>query len=200
MTAAGLDTAEIDLISTSGRRKTPRDSRPAPETVRERTNDNGVFGGSEMYGKYTVLDDMMNVARGFDRALGRAGTQPTTRPGFVPAVESYEKDRNLVLRVEIPGVDPKAVEVTVKDRRLTLRGEKKDDRAEAKENVFLREIHSGKFERAFVLPEDVNADAIEASYSNGVLEIAIPRAELPKPRRIEVLTEGTDSKKDEKAA
>jgi HSP20 family protein len=153
-----------------------------------------------MYGKYTVFDDMMNVARGFDRAFGRSTVPATRRQAFVPAVESYEKDRNLVLRVEIPGVDPSEVEVTVKDGRLTLKGEKKEDRTEEKANVYLRETYHGKFERAFALPEDVNGDAIEASYKNGVLEITVPRAELPQPRRIEVLTDGSESKKDEKAA
>jgi HSP20 family protein len=105
---------------------------------------------------------------------------------FMPAVECYTKDKQLYLKVELPGVDPKLVEVAVVGNMLTIKGEKKEERKLEEENVFFREIARGRFERTFQLPEGVKKEQINATFQNGVLEVVLPAAGIEAARKVPI--------------
>ena len=116
-------------------------------------------------------------------ALFEGGTETAH---WRPAVDIYDKDDRLVLRAELPGVDKEDIELDLKERVLTLKGERKNEMEVKKENYFRKEISYGSFQRAFTLPEGVNQDAIKADFKDGILTVEIPKAEEEKPKRISV--------------
>jgi HSP20 family protein len=120
----------------------------------------------------------------FDRFLGgRAGRQ-----GNGPALESYVDNGRLMVRADLPGIDPKDVEITVTGDQLTIRG-KREQRNEARGRDFLhREVSYGSFERVVKLPGGVNADDVKAAFSNGVLELTVPLPEQARSRKVPIQT------------
>jgi HSP20 family protein len=100
---------------------------------------------------------------------------PTTeRWGFgFPTIESYVRDGELIVRADLPGIDPKQVELAVEGQRLILRGERKAKEERKETDYFYREAAYGRFERAVDLPESVDTDSIKATYHDGVLEITM---------------------------
>lgn len=106
--------------------------------------------------------------------------------GWNPAVDIYEDEQNIFVKAEIPGVDKKSIFVDVKDRVLTLKGERAYENEVKEDQYYRRESTYGSFERAFTLPEAVSADDIKAEYKDGVLKITIPKPEDRKPRQITV--------------
>lgn len=117
---------------------------------------------------------------------------PSTRreenlaPATFPAVDIYEDGEGLTLTAELPGVDPKDVEVKVENQVLTLSGERKLERADKKENYHRVESWSGTFTRSFSLPPTVDFEKITAEHKNGLLRVFLPRREETKPRSIKV--------------
>lgn len=103
-----------------------------------------------------------------------------------PVVDVYDNDDNIVLKAEIPGIDKKDIEIDVKGRVLTLKGERSSDNEVKEDNYYRRERCFGKFERAFTLPVNVELDNIKANYKDGVLQIEIPKPEEKKPKQITV--------------
>lgn len=103
-----------------------------------------------------------------------------------PAVDIYEEDDQLVVKAEVPGMDKNDITVDVKDRVLTLKGERSADNEVEEDNYFRRERTYGRFERAFTLPADVKADAIKAEYKDGVLKVLVPKPEVQKPKQITI--------------
>lgn len=93
---------------------------------------------------------------------------------FYPAIESYLKNGNLVVRADLPGMDPKDVEISVLGNVLIIRGERKGKKEVKKEDYIRREISYGSFERRVTLPEGTATDKIKASFKNGVVEISMP--------------------------
>lgn len=132
----------------------------------------------------TTLDPF---TRDFDRIVRRAfGT------GFGPAstalpMDSVRRDGELVLRFDVPGVDPEKIDVTVDRGVLTVSATREETRTEG-ESPVVRERLFGSFRRSVRLAENLDADAIEANNNDGVLEIRIPVREEAKPRKIEVGT------------
>ena len=98
---------------------------------------------------------------------------PTTWRAAMPAVESFARDGELVVRADLPGIDPKEVEVAVEGHRLTLRGERRAKQESKEKGYFYREVTYGRFERAVDLPEGVDTESIKATYHDGVLEISM---------------------------
>lgn len=123
----------------------------------------------------------------FDRAASRVpAAAARDADSWAPAVDIQEETNRYLVHADIPGVDPKDIEVSVDKGVLTVKGERKAIE-ESEDNGYSRiERSYGSFSRSFTLPESVDADAIEASGSNGVLTIAIPKAAEIQPRRIEV--------------
>lgn len=107
---------------------------------------------------------------------------------FVPAIESYVKDDKLVVRADLPGIDPKNVELSVEGNRLTIRGERKEEKEEKDKHYFHREVSVGRFERTVALPTGVDSGTVKATYKDGVLEVtmAAPKEIVSKKIPIEV--------------
>jgi HSP20 family protein len=106
---------------------------------------------------------------------------------WTPAVDIYETDQNVVLKAELPGVDPKDVEIRVEDGALYLKGERKFE-SDVKEDGYRRiERQYGSFTRSFPLPATVNSDKAVAEYKNGVLTLTLPKREEAKPKTIKVV-------------
>jgi HSP20 family protein len=97
------------------------------------------------------------------------------RVNWVPAVETSLKDGQYVVRLDIPGVDPKDVEVSVHEDNLVIKGERKSSHETEEKDYHYREAAYGKFERRLALPKGVDRDKVTAGYKNGVLEISVPR-------------------------
>jgi HSP20 family protein len=103
-----------------------------------------------------------------------------------PAVDLYEKDDHYMIKAELPGVDKNNVKIDLKDRLLTLSGERTYDNEVNEENYYRRERSYGKFQRAFTLPADVDSDKIKAEFKDGVLQIEIPKPEEKKAKQVTI--------------
>lgn len=103
-----------------------------------------------------------------------------------PAVDIYEEADNIVVKAEIPGVDREGIHVDVKDRVLTIKGERTMDNEVKEDSYYRREQTYGQFQRAFTLPIDVDPEAIKAEYKDGVLKVLVPKPEQNKPKQITV--------------
>jgi len=126
-----------------------------------------------------------DMERVFDRFLG--AEVPTERTIlWMPPVESYIRDNKLVFKAEVPGVDPKDLDVSITDRELIIKGERKAEKGAKEENYVYQEITYGSFERRFVLPEGVKTEELKAKFSNGILEITLPAPTIAKARKIEI--------------
>ena len=139
--------------------------------------------------RWVPITALRNVEREMNRIFGELGPdRPSSStdaptPAWSPNVDVYDHEDHLELAVELPGVDPGKVEVSVDRNVLTIRGERRP--ADVKpEKVYQREGLYGPFERAFTLPATVNRDAIKAEYKDGVLRLTLPLAEQAKPRLI----------------
>jgi HSP20 family protein len=111
------------------------------------------------------------------------------RGEWYPSLESYTKGGNLIIKADLPGVDPKEVSISVVDDRLTIKGERKEKREEREGECFFCETSYGRFERTVTLPEGVDTEKIKASYKNGVLEITMPAKVAALPKKVEVKVE-----------
>jgi len=125
--------------------------------------------------------------RMFDNAFrfdARDGDSEFT--AWTPAVDITEHDDQFVVKVELPGVNKDDVKITLENNILTIRGEKKQEKETKKENYHRVERSYGSFQRSFTLPMTVKSDKIDAVYKDGILQIALPKAEEAKPKQIEV--------------
>ena len=126
----------------------------------------------------------------FPRSLFAA--EPLFRRGLMratmPAVDLVESDKAYEITAELPGMDEKNIDVKVTDGRLSIKGEKQEEKEEKKKDYYLHERRFGSFERSFDLPESVDPEKIEASFKKGVLTVTLSKkAEAQKPaKKIEV--------------
>lgn len=107
---------------------------------------------------------------------------------FSPNADAINKEDSYEIRIELPGVSEKDVEVSIENNNLTVRGEKRSEREEKDKNYYFSERRYGSFERSFRLPEDVKEADIKAAYKDGVLTLLLPKAEPKKSsgRKIEI--------------
>jgi len=105
-----------------------------------------------------------------------------------PAVDVFETDQNVVLEAELPGLDPKDVEVRVEDGTLYLKGERKFENEVKEDNYHRIERSYGSFVRSFTLPSSVDGDKAVADYKNGVLTLTLPKREESKPKTIKIVS------------
>jgi HSP20 family protein len=120
---------------------------------------------------------------------------------WVPAMDLVETDEQFVLRADLPGLSEDDVSIELEDRVLTISGERRAEDEERKEGYYRVERAYGSFARSLTLPDGVDADAVEASFDNGVLEVRIPKPEERKPRKVAISVgdgqktiEGSESK------
>ncbi len=109
---------------------------------------------------------------------------PFSEQEFVPSVDISETDQDIIVQAEIPGVNPKDLDISLNGRLLTIKGEKKSEHEEKRENFHKIERKYGAFSRTLELPADVDPDKVEAVYKDGVLKIKLPKIESGK--KIEV--------------
>jgi HSP20 family protein len=130
-----------------------------------------------------TLQTEMN--RLFNSFFDEGGEGKMTRR-WAPAIDLLEREDSLVLKADLPGLSEDDVKIEVRDNVLRISGERRAD-FEDKQNGYYRvERAFGSFSRSLTLPEGVDADKIDASFDNGVLEVKIPKPEERKPRRIEI--------------
>jgi HSP20 family protein len=106
--------------------------------------------------------------------------------GWYPPVDISEEEDRIVLRAELPGVGKDDIDINVENGTISLRGEKKQEKQVDSENAYRMERFYGSFSRSFVLPTTIDPENIKASFSDGVLEIVLPKADDAKPRKIQV--------------
>jgi HSP20 family protein len=119
----------------------------------------------------------------FARAFG--DHEPTSR-SWVPAVDIYETDQNLVMKAELPGINPDDVEIRVEDNTLYLKGERKLENEVKEENLHRVERSYGTFTRSFALPSSIDSDKVTAEYKDGILTLTMPKREEAKPRTVKI--------------
>lgn len=126
-------------------------------------------------------------ARGFDTRFPRMFEEwpfEEEEGAYFPPMESYMKNGNLIVRADLPGLDPKDVEISVLGNVLTIRGERKEEKEVKKEDYTRREISYGAFERRLTLPEGTATDKIKATFKNGVVEVSVPTAKGMEAKKI----------------
>jgi HSP20 family protein len=134
----------------------------------------------------SVLQNRMNHL--FNEPFFRSGREDDelSLGAWHPAVDMFDNDDKIVIKAELPGMNKKDFSVDVKDRVLTLSGQRSYDNEVKEENYYRRERTYGKFKRAFHLPADVDADNIKAEFKDGILKVEIPKPEAQKPKQITV--------------
>lgn len=120
-----------------------------------------------------------------------AGERPLTESsfGWTPPVDITESENSISVKAELPGLEPKDIEVEAKGDLLILKGQKKMEEERKEEKFYCQERFSGSFQRAFRLPSEVQPDKVDAVFKNGILTINIPKSEESKQRKIEIKSE-----------
>lgn len=130
-----------------------------------------------------VRFDPFELVRDFDRLFDA----PAPRKGmWMPRVDVFERDSNLVVRAEIAGIDPDSLDVTVEGGTLTVSGSRSFEEETENAGFHRKEIFEGEFKRTILLPEGIDPEAISASSSDGILEITVPKRPEVLPRKVSV--------------
>ena len=132
--------------------------------------------GNMLHWRENVLEDFFKNDRFYT----------PSRENWYPVVDVNEDDNGYHFQMELPGLTKDDVKISFKDDVLTVSGEKKAEQKEEKKNYHYYERRFGKFERSFRINSDVIVDKIDASFNDGVLMIDLPKAEVAKPKEIEV--------------
>ena len=140
------------------------------------------------YEPWRMLDQFR---RDIDKVFGYSGEPATgdsaiATSAWVPAVDIKEEPQQFVIEADIPGIDPKEIEISMENGVLTLKGERKSVSQDEGQNYKRVERVHGTFYRRFSLPDTADPDKVTASGKNGVLQIAIPKREVVQPRKITV--------------
>jgi HSP20 family protein len=134
--------------------------------------------------EFSVLQDRMN--RLFRDSFSEGREEDLTTASFAPAVDVYEDEHNVSLKIEVPGIDEKDVDVRIENNTLTVHGERKFEKEEKEENYRRIERQYGSFTRSFTLPSTVDAEKVSANYEKGVLRVTLPKKAEAKPKQIKV--------------
>lgn len=144
--------------------------------------------------KWDPFKELVDFRRRMDRLFHEVSgsllrsewEEPTLLRDWVPAVDVYEDADKFQIQAELPGMDMKDIEVQVEGNTLTLRGERKLEHEDKRENYHRVERVYGAFQRSFSLPSTVDVDKIEATYDRGVLTITLPKKEETRPKSIQI--------------
>jgi HSP20 family protein len=135
---------------------------------------------------YSTLQDQMN--RLFRESYSPPGgpEEALTTTGFAPPVDIYEDEHNFTLKIEVPGIDERDVDVRIENNTLTVHGERKLEKEEKEENYRRVERQYGNFTRSFMLPSSVDREQVSAHYDKGMLTINLAKKAEAKPQLIKV--------------
>ena len=135
--------------------------------------------------EFSTLQDRMN--RLFRESYGPEGREESlTSTTFAPPVDVYEDEHNVTLKIEVPGVDDKDIDVRIENNVLTVHGERKFEKEEKEENFRRVERQYGSFTRTFTLPNTVDSEKVSANYEKGILKVTLPKKAEAKPKQIKV--------------
>jgi HSP20 family protein len=139
--------------------------------------------------RWDPFRDLMSIQNEMNRLFGRTyggDVGESTRGAWTPALDVFETQEKFVITMELPGVSPDDVDISVEDSTLMVRGERKFY-SEQQEESFLRiERRFGEFTRSLTLPSTADAESIQASFDQGVLTVEVPKREEAKPRKISI--------------
>jgi HSP20 family protein len=138
----------------------------------------------EPFREFSTLQDRMN--RLFRETQGNSQDESLTSSSFAPAVDVYEDEHNVALKIDVPGIDEKDIDVRIENNTLTVQGERKIEKEEKEQNYRRVERQYGGFTRTFNLPPTVDAEKVQADYDKGVLTITLPKKAEAKPKQIKV--------------
>lgn len=133
--------------------------------------------------------EMMTLREAMDRLFDDAFTRPVGMGAVstaTPAIDMYQTDDDLIVKVLLPGLKKDDVDITITDNLLTLRGDFKHQEEQEGASYHIREQQYGAFERAIRLPTDVEVEKSNAVFENGILTITLPKAEAVKPKTINI--------------
>ena len=133
----------------------------------------------------THFDPLASV-RLFEDAFTRMVNEPRATRPWSPAVDIYETENELVLKADVPDVDPKDIDVRVENQTLTISGERKFEQENSSKGFHRIERSYGSFVRSFAVPNSFDTDKIGADFKNGVLTVTLPKKETAKPRQVKV--------------
>jgi HSP20 family protein len=155
-----------------------------------------------MFRRNLPFDDMFDAFRDLEMPFQRLLAGVRALPGetrstrllpttglleeFEPPVECFTRDKQVVLRMELPGIEPADVQVTTLGDRLVVKGEKKEHKEIKEADVHFREIRHGQFERSFALPNGVKPEQVKAFFRNGVLEVSLPEVAVGETHKVPV--------------
>ena len=142
----------------------------------------------EPFRDLSALQNRMN--RLFEAQYGGGREESLTTGAFVPAVDVYEDEHSIQLKLEVPGIDEKDLDIKVENNVLSVSGERKLEKEEKEENFHRVERRYGSFTRSFTLPSTVSTDDIQADYDHGVLKIRLAKRAEAKPKQIKVSVGG----------
>jgi HSP20 family protein len=143
----------------------------------------------EPFREFTTLQDRMN--RLFRDSFATDGREESlTTTAFAPPVDVYEDEHNVTLKIEVPGIEEKDIDVRIENNTLTVHGERKFEKEEKEENYRRVERQYGSFTRSFTLPTTVDPDNVQANYEKGVLKIKLAKKAEAKPKQIKVNVAG----------
>jgi len=135
--------------------------------------------------EFTTVQDRLN--RLFRESYGPEDREESLiTGGFAPPVDVYEDEHNVTLKIEVPGIDEKDMDVRIENNVLTVHGERKFEKEEKEENFRRVERQYGSFTRTFTLPTTVDAEKVSANNDKGILKIVLPKKAEAKPKQVKV--------------
>ena len=141
--------------------------------------------------RFEPFRNLLTTQREFERLFKEAfspmsgETEVSTR-SWAPPVDIYETEDAIVLKAELPGIDPQDVEVRVEDNTLYLKGERNYEKEVKEQNYHRIEWSYGSFARSFTLPNSISAEKVKAEYKDGLLTLTMPKREEAKPKTIKI--------------
>jgi HSP20 family protein len=142
----------------------------------------------EPFREFSTMQDRMNrMNRLFRESYSPEGPEEAlTTTSFAPPVDIYEDEHTITLKMEVPGIDEKDIDVRIENNTLTVHGERKMEKEEKEENFRRIERQYGSFTRSFTLPSSVDSGQVSAHYDKGVLKINLAKKAEAKPKQIKV--------------
>src|ERR1700732_2344614 len=142
----------------------------------------------EPFREFSTMQDRVNrMNRLFRESYSPEGPEEAlTTTGFAPLVDIYEDEHNITLKIEVPGIDEKDIDVRIENNTLTVHGERKIEKEEKEENFRRVERQYGSFTRSFTLPTTVDHENVQADYDKGVLKVKLAKKAEAKPKQIKV--------------
>src|SRR2546426_10571529 len=142
----------------------------------------------EPFREFSTMQDRMNrMNRLFRESYNPEGPEEAlTTTSYAPPVDIYEDEHNITLKLEVPGIDEKDIDVRIENTTLTVHGERKFEKEEKEENFRRVERQYGSFTRSFTLPNTVDPEQVNATYNKAVLKVTLAKKAEAKPKQIKV--------------